>query len=296
MLLSSRSKAPAQVSNQDRIILVMGPTGVGKSSFIQAATGEGDHTIGHGIVSHTSEIRSVRTTHPVNQYPVVFVDTPGFDVPYKSDMEILSMISDWLVHNYPRGMNLAGIVYLHRISDNRVARASLKSLLTFPSICGLDSMPTVVLVTTMWDGIREETGGRRETELKETFWRDMIADGCKTERFYRTYESAWDILNNLFNVVDLPAVPPPATYPPLRRDEHNPPDSSIPQHIRYMRHHVTGVARFFREGSTAMQSTRRVWSKSTLLVLVLVVLLLTVVGVVGTMLALRTLKRPDSGA
>jgi hypothetical protein len=29
--------------------------------------------------------------------PVVFVDTPGFDDTYKSDMEILTMIANWLV-------------------------------------------------------------------------------------------------------------------------------------------------------------------------------------------------------
>lgn len=178
----------------------MGPTGAGKSSFIQAAMrGEGDDTIGHGLISYTSEIRSVRTIHPINKYPVVFVDTPGFDDTYKSDIEILSMIADWLVQTYTRGIKLAGIVYLHRISDNRMAGASLKNLRMFASICGLEAMPSVILVTTMWDEVREDAGVRRETELRETFWRDMIAHGCKTERFDRTYEAAWDILHSLFH-------------------------------------------------------------------------------------------------
>jgi acyl-CoA-binding protein len=35
--------------------------------------------------------------HPGDRHPVVFVDTPGFDDTFKSDVEILSMIAEWLV-------------------------------------------------------------------------------------------------------------------------------------------------------------------------------------------------------
>jgi hypothetical protein len=91
---------------------------------------------------------------------------------------------------------------------------------------------------------------------------------------------------------DHPSVPPPA----LRRDERNPLDSSIPLSILRMPRHVTGVPMDARldpeEQPTAMQSRRRrrrVWSRPDLLVAVLS-LLLTLIGVVGTMLALRTTK------
>ena len=35
--------------------------------------------------------------HPVDDYPVVFIDTPGFDDTHKSDTEILTIIANWLV-------------------------------------------------------------------------------------------------------------------------------------------------------------------------------------------------------
>jgi hypothetical protein len=35
--------------------------------------------------------------HPTGGYPVVFVDTPGFDDIYISDIDILATIADWLV-------------------------------------------------------------------------------------------------------------------------------------------------------------------------------------------------------
>jgi hypothetical protein len=49
----------------------------------------------------------------------------------------------------------------------------------------------------MWSDVREETGVRREDELKEHFWNEMLANGCRTERFEDTYESAWRIIGSL---------------------------------------------------------------------------------------------------
>jgi chromosome condensin MukBEF ATPase and DNA-binding subunit MukB len=58
-------------------------------------------------------------------------------------------------------------------------------------------MPNVVIVTTMWGHVKEEDGIRREEELKRDVWKDMLADGCRTERFKDTYNSAWDIISNV---------------------------------------------------------------------------------------------------
>jgi len=37
----------------------------------------------------------------------------------------------------------------------------------------------------------------REKELKETFWKDLLDEGCRVERFEDTYESAWLIVDRL---------------------------------------------------------------------------------------------------
>ncbi|KIM73228.1 hypothetical protein PILCRDRAFT_15418 [Piloderma croceum F 1598] len=44
---------------------------------------------------------------------------------------------------------------------------------------------------------RTENGARREKELKETFWKDLLDEGCRVERFEDTYESAWLIVDRL---------------------------------------------------------------------------------------------------
>lgn len=67
------------------------------SQFIQRATGQDNGTVNHSWKSSEAEIRAVKTTHPTAGYPVVFVDTPGFDSTFNSDIEILAVIADWLV-------------------------------------------------------------------------------------------------------------------------------------------------------------------------------------------------------
>ena len=60
-------------------------------------TSQEDETIGHGLRSRTSDIRTVRALHPTQGHPIFFVDTPGFDDTDMSDMELLAKIAEWLV-------------------------------------------------------------------------------------------------------------------------------------------------------------------------------------------------------
>ena len=91
----------------------MGSTGSGKSTvsrpgssritwplifrqFIRCASGHETQGIGHTLKSFTSEVHAFRFWDQESGRYVVLVDTPGFDDTYKSDLDILNMISDWL--------------------------------------------------------------------------------------------------------------------------------------------------------------------------------------------------------
>jgi GTPase Era involved in 16S rRNA processing len=64
--------------------------------FINCATGQGGRAVNHNLRSSEVKIQVVRSTHPKDGQPIVFVDTPGFDDTSKSDAEILAMIARWL--------------------------------------------------------------------------------------------------------------------------------------------------------------------------------------------------------
>jgi hypothetical protein len=69
-----------------------------------------------------------------------------------------------------------------------------QSLRLFATLCGQEVMPDITIATTMWSEVREESGARREKTLKEELSKDLLANGCKLERFEETYDSAWDIV------------------------------------------------------------------------------------------------------
>lgn len=104
---------------------------------------------------------------------------------------------------------------MHRITDNRMAGESpLKDLQIFADMCGQSAaprvvigtkirndvppaMPRVVIGTTMWGEVRDETGERREKQLKSSFWKDMLDNGCAVQRFDDSCGSAWNIVGKL---------------------------------------------------------------------------------------------------
>lgn len=65
---------------------------------------------------------------------------------------------------------------------------------------GTKAMPNIALLSTMWSGINECSKlERREEELCNTFWHDMLKTGAAYHRFEDTTDSAWDIITPLLN-------------------------------------------------------------------------------------------------
>jgi len=96
---------------------------------------------------------------------VYLVDTPGFDDTSRNDTEILKEVAFFFSQIYRKNVQLAGIIYLHRISDNGVSGTALKNLYMFKRLCGMNTFGHVVLCTSMWDTMDTalpEVGDRRK--------------------------------------------------------------------------------------------------------------------------------------
>ena len=89
---------------------------------------------------------------------------------------------------------LSGLLYFHRISDNRMAGTPLKNLRMFEQLCGKNAFKNVILTTTFWGEVDEETGSTRERELKDIYWKAMIDRGSSTGRFEGTRDSAFRLI------------------------------------------------------------------------------------------------------
>jgi hypothetical protein len=131
---------------------------------------------------------------------VTFIDTPGFDDSYRDDAEILTLIVVWLQRfSYGRDKLLNGVIYLHRITDNKLAGAGVRTLGVLKRMCGTTNYQNIAIVTTMWDLLPNVGQGEtRERALKQGaddyFWSNMIAKGAKTFRHYDIYETAMEVV------------------------------------------------------------------------------------------------------
>ncbi|RGP71717.1 hypothetical protein FLONG3_7021 [Fusarium longipes] len=198
---------PAQsMSPGHTVILVMGITGVGKSTFISKLTGD-DVGIGHDLTSYTKGIGIYSMT--ISGRVTYLIDTPGFNDTWRSDLEILQEVAFIISTIYRRGMTLAGVLYLHRISDNRVSGSAIKNFNLLEKMCGPHAASRVFLITTMWDLTQTGKLSRREAEMRETrlasteeYWGKLCRQGSRTKRWQGDYRTAQSIVSELLRLND----------------------------------------------------------------------------------------------
>lgn len=118
---------------------------------------------------------------------------------------MLKDIAFFLSTVYQNKVRLAGIIYLHRITDPRMGGSALKNLYMFQKLCGERGLSSVILATTMWTSLEstdagQEVGRRREDELRmPQFWGSMVDRGSEIIKHDGTKESALSIISKLVN-------------------------------------------------------------------------------------------------
>ena len=129
------------------------------------------------------------------------VDTPGFNDTYRSDTDILMNVAAWLNRAYELDILLTGIIYLHRIIDNRMTGSAMRNLRSFQKLTGDNAMSKVVLATTFWGQTDMVTGRDNERTLSNTpnFWGSMIGRGSKVFRQDNERTSARAIIKYLID-------------------------------------------------------------------------------------------------
>ncbi|KAL5638270.1 hypothetical protein ACGC1H_005078 [Rhizoctonia solani] len=179
------------------VILLFGCTGTGKTSFANMASGS-EMEVGKGVRSSTKHLEASKIFQ-VDDQPVVIIDCPGFNDTYLTETEILRRLADYLIKAYESNYKVAGLLYVHKISDTRVGGASFRHMNMFKALCGNDAFKNVVYVTNMWSEPPTEDEVLREEELRNTseFFGEPLANGAQVARHNNTPQSALNIIRKI---------------------------------------------------------------------------------------------------
>ena len=100
--------------------LVVGSSGVGKSSFINAITKSKECKVNDGAYNCTMDFQLIYTEY--DNYKYIFVDTPDFDDPRGDGLNIQSLKS---ISNYPK---IKCIILVMAFNDIRVTNSMIQNI------------------------------------------------------------------------------------------------------------------------------------------------------------------------
>jgi len=98
---------------------------------------------------------------------------------------------------YSAGAKLAGVIYVHRISDDKFGGLAVKNFRMFRELCGEKTLKNVILMTNMWGRVTPQQGADREQQLKDKYFRAAIEKGAQLCRHTHSPESARAILRKI---------------------------------------------------------------------------------------------------
>ena len=172
--------------------------------------------IGTGFGPCTSEVQ-LADEFTLDGRPVTLIDTPGFDDTGTSDTDILKSIAVFLAKTcvffvffflffclltlsiprltrYENGSKLSGVIYLHRISDERFTGIAERNFKAFRKLCGDSTLKNVVIVTNMWGEVVWDVGKAREKGLIDSFLKPFLDKGGQLASHHNTAQCAHDII------------------------------------------------------------------------------------------------------
>ncbi|KAJ7261784.1 hypothetical protein B0H12DRAFT_336639 [Mycena haematopus] len=159
---------------------------------------ESNLRVGRSLQSCTNTVQ-VALPFDLDDRRVTLIDTPGFDDTTRSDTEILTQIAAFLATAYKSGKKLAGVIYMHRISDVRMGGISTRNFKMFRQLCGESTLRNVVIVTNMWGEVAHDIGEEREAELAsdDRFFKPVLDKGARMLRHHNDIATAHAILRYL---------------------------------------------------------------------------------------------------
>ncbi|KAF9034797.1 hypothetical protein BJ165DRAFT_1533842 [Panaeolus papilionaceus] len=181
------------------LFVLLGPTGSGKSSFIEAVASDRSLSLSSNkLEGCTQAVTIYRISNlRAGRLPIFIVDVPGFVDSRISAMGIVSMLKKLIEST--TALYLFRILYVTPINMPRLPGSQRRLLRTFDALTGVDAADCITIVSSMWDTISGETAQKRAernlNQLRDIIWKDYIDKGSHIVKFHNNQESALTILD-----------------------------------------------------------------------------------------------------
>ena len=110
---------------------------------------------------------------------------------------IISIFRTEPLDGYEKGSKLAGVIYIHHISDVRFTGIAGRNFKMFRELCGDMTLRNVVLVTNMWTRDSRDANEARELELSTKFFKPVLNKGAHSIRHHDIAQSTHDIIRKI---------------------------------------------------------------------------------------------------
>lgn len=199
----------ARQKNRPFIILLIGVTGAGKSTFASHASGT-LLEIGHDLDPCTQDPQAVNFR--LNDHEIFLIDTPGLDDSGRNDVQILGDIAQWIDDQTDlKNQTIDGLILLHPVNrsmdEEGVNKDERRRTRLLEKLLGEDAYSRVIVGTTMWSNFSPDYAEVLEEELtkdgnrlgKGGVWGELLSRGATIQRHDNTKESAHRIIQQIIS-------------------------------------------------------------------------------------------------
>lgn len=188
------------------MVVIVGLTGAGKTTFTNLVSGRTDLEVGDGIDPCTQEPAAVQ--FELDGRPVVLIDTPGFDDTTRNDVQILEDIAKWLPKQdfFSKKQPIDGMILLYPITSDFDSTLEKRRTRILQKILGKNAYKRVVIATTMWGSLIDETEVERDISMRWQqeggVWDEFRQGGAHLTKHSNTKQSADRILRIIIKASD----------------------------------------------------------------------------------------------